>query len=466
MNVEHAPTTMTESRERHSYARMPGRWLLLARGVWIVLVILTLGTYFASLSDFMSQLHTPCYGPACAYGMRLTPEQAGALTGMGLSLGDHAAFTVALTLATMVVCLVVSTLIIWRRPDDRMAFLVALMLVTLGPINATNSMSAIPSPWQLPNTCLYFLALALVLLVFSLFPTGQFVPSFTRWTLVVCLAGQVPYIFFPLTPFTLSTQTASLGWLLLLGELAILVVVQFYRYRRLSGPLQRQQIKWVVFGLAVIGTVTVVGYGLLPIFPALDNSSSPAGSIYQLALNDITLCLLLLIPLSFGFALLRYRLWDVDVLINRTLVYGALTVSLALVYVGLVIGLQVLLHGLLIQQTNGNSWPPHWLSTFSSSRFVDGSSGSLTGASIAASMTPPKPWQPSAPPCARKWTWTNCANSCWLWCKRRCSQPMSRCGCVHLNMMENSGFLGEQLLFLLREAEEVQGFLASLYFRL
>src|SRR5207247_1142897 len=134
MNVEHAPTTMAESRERHSYARVPGRWLLLARGIWIVLVILTLGTYFASLSVFISQLHTPCFGPACAYGMRLTPEQGGALTGMGLSLGDYAAFTVALTLATTVVCLVVSTLIIWRRPDDRMAFLVALMLVTLGPI--------------------------------------------------------------------------------------------------------------------------------------------------------------------------------------------------------------------------------------------------------------------------------------------------------------------------------------------
>src|SRR6266699_6470978 len=111
-----------------------------------------------------------------------------------------------------------------------------------------------------------------------------------------------------------------------------------------------------------------------------------------------------------------------------------------------------------------HSWPPRWLSTFSSSRFVDGSSGSLTGASIAASMTPPRPWQPSAPPCARKWTWTNCANSCWRWCRRRCSLPMSRCGCVHLNMKENSGLLGEQLLFLLREDEEGKGFLAHPHF--
>jgi hypothetical protein len=61
--------------------------------------------------------------------------------------------------------------------------------------------------------------------------------------------------------------------------------------------------------------------------------------------------LLLLFPLSIGFAILRNRLWDIDALINRTLVYGMLTVSLALVYTGLVIASQALLRG-LISQTN------------------------------------------------------------------------------------------------------------------
>jgi hypothetical protein len=60
----------------------------------------------------------------------------------------------------------------------------------------------------------------------------------------------------------------------------------------------------------------------------------------------------LLIPLSFGFAMLRYRLWDIDVLINRTLVYGALTLMLTAVYVGLVIGLQALLRGIISQDNS------------------------------------------------------------------------------------------------------------------
>jgi hypothetical protein len=75
MNVQHVPTAMTESRERHSYARVPRRWLLLARGIWIALVILTLAIYFASLPVYLAQLQTPSAGTASAFSQQLSPEQ-------------------------------------------------------------------------------------------------------------------------------------------------------------------------------------------------------------------------------------------------------------------------------------------------------------------------------------------------------------------------------------------------------
>jgi hypothetical protein len=345
MNVQHAPTAMTESRERHNYARVPGRWLLLARGIWIALVVLTLAIFFASLPVYLAQLQTPYAGTASAFSLQLSPEQVGALKGIGLSPGDYAAYTIALTLASVVVCLVVSTLIAWRRPDDRMALFVALLLVTYGPLVATSSIVAIPSPWRVPNECLVFLALALLVLVFLLFPSGQFVPHWTRWTLVVFLAGLVSTAF--VAPSMPNTLVDQLGFLVVLGELATLALVQLYRYRRVSSPLERQQTKWVVFGLAVPITV-YVSMNVLPLlFPVL---ASP-GSLYPLAYNVIHPFLPLFIPLSFGFAMLRNRLWDIDVLINRTLVYGALTVILTGVYVGLVIGLQALLRGIISQDS-------------------------------------------------------------------------------------------------------------------
>jgi len=340
MKVQHAPAAVTESRERHSSARLQGRWLLLARGIWITLVIFTLGTLFASLPVYLAQLHTPCAGSACGF-QQLTPEQAGALKEMSLSLGDYTAYTVALTLALMMVCLVVSTVIIWRRSDDRIALIVALFLVTLAPSAVMFNVSASPSPWQVPNEFLSFLFVALFLLVFSLFPTGQFVPRWVRWFIIVFLTLQIPFAFFP-------ALNGFLGFLEFLGGLAILVVVQLYRYRRVSSPRERQQTKWVVFGFAVPITVWVLVAVPYLMFPVL---ASP-GSLYLPAFVVVQDFTLLFFPLSFGFAMLRSRLWDIDVLINRTLVYGTLTASLALVYVGLVIGLQALLRGLIRQDTS------------------------------------------------------------------------------------------------------------------
>ncbi len=345
MNVQHVPTAMTESRERHSYARLQGRWLLLARGIWIALVVLTLGIFFASLPVYLAQLQIPCAGSAC-WWTQLTPGQVEALKGIGLSPGAYAAYMVALTLATMVVCLGVSTLIVWRRSHDRMALFVALLLVTFGPLGATGSVVAVPSPWRVPNECLYFLALSLLVLVFLLFPSGQFVPPWMRWILVVFLAGLVPTAF--VAPSMPNTPVDQLTFLVVLGELATLAIVQLYRYRRVSSLMQRQQTKWVVFGIAVFVTVSVSGSVLYLIFPVL---ASP-GSLYRLAYNMVSAFLLLLIPLSFGFAMLRYRLWDIDIIINRTLVYGALTVILTGVYVGLVIGLQALLRGIISQDSS------------------------------------------------------------------------------------------------------------------
>jgi hypothetical protein len=345
MNVQHVPTAMTESREQHSYVHLQGRWLLLARVGWVVLVAFTLIVVVASLPVFIAQLQTPCAGPACWY-TQLTPGQVGALKRIGLSIGTYAAYTAALTLATMMVCLGVSIVIAWRRSDDLMAMLVALMLVTLGPLIIMSSVVAIPSSWRVPNECLYFLALALLVLVFLLFPSGKFVPRWMRWTLVVFLAGLVPTAF--VAPFMPNTPVDQLTFLVSLGELATLAIVQLYRYRRVSSPMQRQQTKWVVFGIAVLVTVSVSGSVLKLIFPVL---ASP-GSLYPLALNVVFPFLLLLIPLSFGFAMLRYRLWEIDVLINRTLVYGVLTASLAMIYVGLVIGLQALLRGIISQDSS------------------------------------------------------------------------------------------------------------------
>jgi hypothetical protein len=348
MNAKPGPPASTLDREEHGSARVPGRWLLLARGGWGAVVVLTLVISFASLPVYLAQLQTPCVGAACENEALLTPEQASLLKEVGLDLRIYAVYTVAFTLVSIVVCLGVSAVIVWRRADDRMALIVALMLVTFGPISETSLVLALSSPWQLPNACLFLLAIVLLMLVGLLFPTGRFVPRWTSVTLVVFLAVIAPFAFFSNALFLLSPSLLAFYYLLSLVEAAIVAAVQLYRYRRVSSPLQRQQTKWVAYGIAQFCLVQVVGYGVMFFFPALTSPSS----LYPVVLNVVGGFAQLLIPFSFGFAMLRYRLWDIDVLIRRTLVYGVLTVTLTGVYVGLVLGLQTLLHRFISQDNH------------------------------------------------------------------------------------------------------------------
>ncbi|MBI1878219.1 MAG: hypothetical protein HYR94_08340 [Chloroflexi bacterium] len=126
-------------------------------------------------------------------------------------------------------------------------------------------------------------------------------------------------------------------------NISVGALAQIYRYRHASSPLQRQQTKWIVFGFvaAVLGRIMYSGLGiLLPLFP----EATLSRAIWLFGSVHILWLVLLLVPLTFGIAILRYRLYDIDLIINRTLVYGALTATLALVYFGSVVLLQQLFH--------------------------------------------------------------------------------------------------------------------------
>jgi hypothetical protein len=346
MNVQHLPNGMAAGRAQPGDAPLHLRGRMLARGLWIAVLAFTVAIFSAVLPVYIAQLQTPCAGSACEY-QQLTPDQVEAVERMGLSLGSYATFTVVLLLTGLVVCWAVSALIIWRRPDDRMAVLVALLLVTLGPLGPTSTLQTGPAPWLAPHTYLAFLGVALLVLVFLLFPSGRFAPRWMRWVFAAMLVVQVPAVFLPVTPLLPYTPVSQLGWLVALLEMALVAVVQLYRYQRVSGPVERQQTKWVMVGLA-LPIAAYIGLTVLALgFPAATGSSA----VYALAVNDLDFLLPLLLPLSFGFAMLRYRLWDIDRLINRALVYGALTLIMTAVFVGLVIGLQALL-GAIIGQDN------------------------------------------------------------------------------------------------------------------
>jgi hypothetical protein len=318
--------------------RLYGRWLVLARTAWVALVILTVGIFITSLPIYITQLQSVCVGEACAY-MQISPQQAQALQGSGFSIGGYATYTAALVILSAVVCFGVGGVIFWRKSDDWMALLFALLFALCGTIFVSETVEASHSLWRLPNLFLNELTFAFIFLVFSLFPDGRFVPHWTRWLLIGYLAAEVLHIYtvFPDTPLG-QVRYPPLLLLVWFGELVLLLFAQIYRYRHVSSLAQRQQTKWIVFGVTV--AIIMGGLSYLPlILPRLS-------SLDVLFTATVSTIGLLLAPLFTGIAILRFRLWDIDIIINRTLVYSLLTATLAILYVSSIIALQYLLHGL------------------------------------------------------------------------------------------------------------------------
>jgi hypothetical protein len=316
--------------------RLSGSWLILARVTWIVVVTLIVVLFLAMLPAYDTLLQTICTGAPCG-PTQPTLDSAQSIQKLGLSLSTYATFILALTLASALLCLAVSAVIFWRKSDDWMALLVALGAVALSTLYVTYTLQGSHSAWQVLAVVLNVLGNGVFFLVCTLFPTGRFVPRWTRWLLPCWVGVGMVFLFFRDVSFMYLVY--NLVWL---TEVVLLVMALFYRYRYASSPLQRQQTKWVIYGGSVAGII-VVGLTLpLYLFPSLGQ----AGSFYQLVIAPAYIVAVFIVPLSTGLAILRFRLYDIDLLINRTLVYGSLTVLLALIYFVCVILLQNLVRGL------------------------------------------------------------------------------------------------------------------------
>ncbi|HEY6406288.1 MAG TPA: GAF domain-containing protein, partial [Ktedonobacteraceae bacterium] len=315
--------------------RLP--WLVAARISLLAFSALALVLYVVGTPVYFTQLHT--LHTACKYEC-LTLAKVQALHTLGISITTYAAYWVVVNLLFALVYFVLAALLFWRKSDDRVGLLASFFLVALGasfPV-IPQALAAVHPLWRLPVAFVAALELPSLAVFFFLFPNGRFVPRWTRWVACGLAAVYGLSVFFPASLFDIKSLPRLFTLLVILLVFGSMLFAQIHRYRRVSNAVERQQTKWVVFG----ATIALLGFLLLGFLPPRFIDIDQIALLPSAIIVTSIYLLLLLIPLSIAIAILRSRLWDIDLLINRTLVYGTLTTCVIGIYVLVIVSLGTL----------------------------------------------------------------------------------------------------------------------------
>ena len=293
----------------------PGPRLWLMRGLWLAGAALGIAVLVAGILDMQpSSLGLESPGPV-PLGQALSYGYYQVLSSLGVDLLFAAVF------------LAVGVVIVWRRSADGYTLAVSLGLILYGITGtlAVQNLQGGEGIWSWLALALNLISTASVPVLAYAFPDGRFIPRWTRWLAalwgLLAIAGTlVP----ALNPHTWPPP--YLYALMLLG-LATAIAAQVYRYRHVSTPAQQQQTKWVIFGFAAATLGFAAVSGLMWLTPWLRG----VAFLQFLYAHWSFYLSQLIVPVCIGLSVLRYRLWDIDLVINRTAVYtiaGALVVAL------------------------------------------------------------------------------------------------------------------------------------------
>jgi hypothetical protein len=285
------------------------------------------------------------------YEQLLHPAEslAAELSRAGVSLSFYAAYLLALEVITALGFGLIAAVVFWLRSDDGAAILTAFFLLTFGVAGsvATDPLGALRTQpgWSLVVMSFGAAGWILLSIFFYVFPDGRFVPRWTVWAMIPWVALSLVWNYVPAdSPFSVLNWPPAVLLILALPSYGSFLYAQIYRYRRVSSPAQRQQTKWVIYSFAVLITV-ILAFTSPTFLSDLPGLFGPAGTLYEMLGVPLIFASFLLLPLVIAFSILRYRLWDVDFVINRSAVYGALTVLLVAIFAGTVYLVSLIVQG-------------------------------------------------------------------------------------------------------------------------
>lgn len=331
-------------RENSTNPKDASRFLLrLAQSVWLLIVISTVLLVLVAIPARFAQLDRVVPQLEFASGT-LGEAEAQVLAQLGIPVSFYAGYVTFLETLAACVGILVGVIIFRQRRHDGMALFASLALVTINSF-VTPLMTAVlyvqPVLASLV-TLLQCIAIGSSFLNLYLIPDGRFVPRWTRVPAFMWVAYSVVWLLVPALkpPLTLfSFQTASVAVLgFMLAIILIGVYAQIYRYRHESTAGQRQQTKWIVFGFGITFALWI-SLACASLFVTFIPPTRASMLFFLSAVLGLMISFFVQ-PVTVMFSILKFRLWDIDILIRRTLTYSLVTALLVIFYFGSVILLQ------------------------------------------------------------------------------------------------------------------------------
>lgn len=329
---------MSRSVQMHAPATLQGPALLIARVVWIVLALFGVAVNITTLPTYYHNA-LGLHATGCCVDRNPAEWRIG-LHQLGLTPTIYADISLASQIILASAMLIIGVLIFWKKSNEWIGLFVSIVLVAFGLV-ATNTEPAGYPMWLRSITDAYVNAAYFSFFIIPLvFPDGRFVPRWSAALVAFFVVAGVGQSLAPDSIFSTNNWPAFIALPFALLTISTILFSPVYRYRRLSDPVQREQTKWVMFSLVLAIAAFFLAGTVIPAIPGV--TATPVRAVLVDFATQTILVAFLLVPIGFAVAILRYRLWDIDALINRTLVYGSLTLSLVGLYIGAVIALQAL----------------------------------------------------------------------------------------------------------------------------
>lgn len=324
------------------------RWLHhFAAVLWIVVACASLACLLVAIPLKFQELDTISPGATAATG-QMSANDITSLSKLGLTHRGYAAWSVGWSAFFGVVAFCLGVFIFARRGRQFEAYMLSMAFATIG-VTATLLASPLYTAgyvWANLLRVVQSIALMTTIVGMLVFPDGQFRPIWTRWLSWVWVVYVITARFVPamrLSPSIIiesSRQAILFGWMLL--WLVLVVGAQAYRYRFIATAIERLQVRWVILGWVVVVALTAV-VTVPTLYLVYTGQPSVVVLIARLAAGTLIVLGCVFLMVCYAIAILRHRLFDIDVVVNRALVYGGATVTILLMYVIIVGGFGALL---------------------------------------------------------------------------------------------------------------------------